>query len=89
MKMNCWEYKKCGREPGGDKVDEFGICPATTDNACTGKNDGKNAGRYCWKIAGTLCGGKIQGSFALKLMNCIMCDFFKRVKAEEGTNFQQ
>jgi len=28
---NCWEYKKCGREPGGIKVHELGVCPATVE----------------------------------------------------------
>jgi len=25
--LNCWEFKKCGREPGGEKASELGICP--------------------------------------------------------------
>jgi hypothetical protein len=27
-KLNCWELKKCGREAGGAKSNEMGICPA-------------------------------------------------------------
>ncbi len=27
-KLNCWEFRKCGREPGGIKVHESGVCPA-------------------------------------------------------------
>lgn len=34
MKLNCWEFKKCGREPGGLKARERGACPATVN--CTG-----------------------------------------------------
>jgi hypothetical protein len=30
-KQNCWEYMKCGREPGGEKVAELGICRAAAD----------------------------------------------------------
>lgn len=30
-RTNCWEYFKCGREPGGSKVDELGVCPAATE----------------------------------------------------------
>ena len=30
--INCWEVKKCGREPGGAKVAELGVCPASTGN---------------------------------------------------------
>lgn len=64
--MNCWEFKKCGREQGGSKAIELGVCPAYP-------NDGQN----CAKIAGTLCGGQVQGSFAAKLTNCMKCDFYQ------------
>ena len=32
MKKNCWEYKKCGREVGGAKVKDLGVCPAATNS---------------------------------------------------------
>jgi len=86
-RMNCWEFKKCGRQPGGEKVSEFGICPASTDTAHDGYNSGKNSGRYCWKIAGTFCGGKVQGSFVEKATNCLECDFYKIIREEEGVQF--
>jgi len=88
MKQNCWEHKKCGREPGGPKSAELGVCPAATDPTYHNTNSGKNAGRHCWKIAGTLCGGQVQGSHAAKLMNCVRCDFFQLVKEQEGGDFQ-
>ncbi|MBI4710565.1 MAG: hypothetical protein HY759_05645 [Nitrospirae bacterium] len=84
-KQNCWEFKKCGREPGGEKVKELGICPASTDATSEGLNEGKNGGRICWALAGTFCGGKVQGSFAQKQVSCMSCDFYKKVKDEEGT----
>ncbi len=84
QKQNCWEFKKCGREPGGVKVDELGICPATTDTSSYGLNGGKNAGRICWAVAGTFCCGKVQGSFARKRMSCLNCDLFKLVMEEDG-----
>ncbi len=87
MKVNCWEHKKCGREAGGAKEKELGICPAATNFTNNGRNAGKAAGRYCWKVAGTLCGGKVQGSFAQKMANCVQCEFFKMVKSEEGAAF--
>lgn len=85
--MNCWEFKKCGREPKGAKEHELGVCPAATNFTHNGKNGGKAAGRFCWKVAGTLCGGKVQGSFAAKMSNCVACDFFKAVKQEQGPAF--
>ena len=79
---------KCGRQPNGEKVEEFGICPATTDSTLDGINSGNNAGRCCWKVAGTYCNGKMQGTTASKIADCIECDFFKAVQKEEGHDFQ-
>jgi len=86
-KLNCWEIKKCGRELHGAKADELGICPASTDTQNAGKNAGKNGGRYCWRIVGTLCGGKVQGTFAQKATNCSKCEVYLAVKSEEGYSF--
>ncbi len=88
MKLNCWQFKKCGRESGGAKVAELGVCPASTETAINGTNGGKNGGRACWAVAGTLCGGQVQGSFAQKTVNCIKCDFYQQVAAEEGPNHE-
>jgi hypothetical protein len=83
-RTNCWEHKNCGRQPGGAKASELGICPVATTARADGLNSGTNGGRACWVISGTLCGGKVQGTFAAKLMNCVECDFYERVRAEEG-----
>ena len=83
MKTNCWQFKKCGREPGGNKVKELGVCPAAIEKKINGVNNGINGGRYCWAVAGTLCGGKVQGTFSLKMSNCMACDFYKMVFKEE------
>ena len=82
-KLNCWEHKKCGRQPGGPKVAELGVCPAALEGNLDGAHGGKNAGRACWVVAGSLCGGKIQGTYAKKLLNCWRCDFLNAVKREE------
>ncbi len=81
--QNCWEFKKCGRESGGTKVAELGVCPAATEAKAFGLNSGKNAGRICWAVTGTFCGGKKQGTFAQKRMSCLTCDFYLKVKQEE------
>jgi len=47
---------------------------------------GISAGRACWVVADTLCGGRVQGSFAQKFKDCGLCDFYKMVKEEEGEN---
>jgi hypothetical protein len=71
--MNCWEFKKCGREKGGAKAAELGQCPAYPDR-----------GHSCARIAGTLCGGKVQGSFAMKLANCLQCDFYQSMHYDKS-----
>ena len=84
MSQNCWEIMKCGREPGGAKAEELGVCIATTDSKVNGQNNGTNGGRICWAVAGTLCGGTVQGEFAGKMDNCIKCDFYHQVSSEES-----
>jgi hypothetical protein len=83
-KQNCWQFLKCGREPGGAKVGELGVCPASTAAEVDGSNSGTNGGRICWAVAGTLCGGKVQSEFATKMQNCIECAFYKTVFNEEN-----
>ena len=86
-KMNCWEFKKCGRQPGGEKVKELGVCPVVVAVAADGIHEGRKGGRACWVVSGTFCGGKVQGTFAEKIGNCLNCEFYKTVKAEEGKHF--
>ncbi|HUI45336.1 MAG TPA: hypothetical protein VL122_05030 [Nitrospirota bacterium] len=69
---------------GGHKAAEFGICPVTTLQTLDGVHGGENAGRACWAIAGSLCGGRIQGTFAQKLQNCWRCEVMNLVKKEEN-----
>ncbi len=88
MKKNCWQLKKCGREPGGVSVRELGTCPASIERKLSGVHEGEYAGRACWVVAGTLCGGKEQGSFAQKYHNCEACDFYQMVRREEGLKFK-
>lgn len=82
-KKNCWEHKNCGRWPGGSRAKELGVCPVTTDALLHGAHGGANAGRACWVVVGSLCGGKIQGTYAQKINNCWRCDFMNVVKKEE------
>lgn len=85
-KLNCWEVKQCGREPGGKRPD-LGVCPASAEKRLDGVHGGRNAGRACWIVAGTLCGGKVQGTFAKKYDSCEICDFFRLVREEEGADY--
>jgi len=83
-KLNCWEFKKCGREPGGVNVSQIGVCPAAIEASADGQNGGKNGGRICWAVTGTLCEGEVQGTSAQKRISCLICDFYELVREEEG-----
>ena len=86
-RLNCWEFMGCGREVGGARVAELGVCPSSIANEMDGINRGSNAGRFCWTVAGSLCGGEVQGTFVDKILGCLKCRFFKEVEREEGSRF--
>jgi hypothetical protein len=86
IKLNCWEFKKCGRDPGEVKITEYDVCPAATETSANGLNGGKNGGRICWAIAGTLSNDTIKGTFAKEKFSCLNCDFFRLVNKEENVN---
>ena len=86
---NCWEINKCGRQSGGERVADYGVCPAATEKRLDGVHGGKNAGRSCWVVAGTLCGrGTIDGTLAQEHGNCGICDIYQSIREEEKENFQ-
>jgi PAS domain S-box-containing protein len=87
-KKNCWELKKCGRELGGENARKLGVCPASINRRLNGLHGGKNAGRACWLVAGTMCERHIQGTFAHGYKDCRRCDFYALVKKEEGLDFK-
>jgi hypothetical protein len=87
MKKQCWQVKMCGREPGGKKVEELGVCKASLPSEYNGINEGEVGGRFCWAIAGTLCGGEPQGEYSKKIHNCLSCEFLQLVEEEEGNRF--
>lgn len=83
---NCWEAKRCGRQPGAAKAAELGACPGAKTGGDA--NHGMNGDRVCWAIAGTLCSGQVQGTFAQKAFNCMQCDFYQAVRNQEGPAFR-
>jgi diguanylate cyclase (GGDEF)-like protein/PAS domain S-box-containing protein len=87
-KKNCWEVKKCGRQLGGKHSKEMGVCLASIHRELDGVHGGKNAGRACWLVAGTMSSGLVQGTFAREYKDCLTCDFYKLVKKEEGLDFK-
>ncbi len=87
MKLNCWEFMKCGRELDGERMAELWICPAYTESRLDGVHGGTNAGRACWLVTGTLCDDRIQGVYEKKQPLCSQCAFYRAVHREEGMNF--
>ena len=82
--QNCWEFKRCGQE----KENRTGICPAAIETRANNVNKGLNGGRVCWAVAGTYCDGKVQGTYAQKLLSCLLCDFRQKVREEEEHKFK-
>ncbi len=79
---NCWEFMRCGREPGGDKVEDLGVCPAATAKQLDGINNGRHGGRACWGVPNTHC-----QEIRSKVLGCVDCTFFKLVQEQEGVDF--
>ncbi|MBF0457910.1 MAG: hypothetical protein HQK99_08455 [Nitrospirae bacterium] len=82
-KVNCWEFNKCGREPGGDKVEELGVCPVTIATSFNGLHGGTNAGRACWAVPFACGDAEGKMSFASKIRKCTQCEFHHLVIKEE------
>jgi len=82
--LNCWEYMRCGREPGGIHAEQLGICSASINERFESVHGGKKAGRTCWVVSGTFGKKNVECSFARKYKNCGICDFYKMVLTEEG-----
>ncbi|MFC2122276.1 two-CW domain-containing protein [Bacteroidota bacterium] len=84
---NCWEIMKCDCQPGGKNEAELGVCLAALPNEFDNINQGKYGGRFCRAVAGTVCGGEVQGTYAMKLKECLDCEFLIRVQKEEARDF--
>lgn len=86
---NCWEFVRCGREPGGANVRTLGVCPAATAERLTGVNRGTNGGRACWAVPEERPMGILErprpGHW--KLVLCLKCPFHRTVESEEGEAF--
>ncbi len=88
MRQNCWELKKCGKEPNGMRSAQLGVCPAAIETRLDGTHGGQNSGRACWVIGGTLCNKSVQGSYSEKYIKCYECEVYGIIKKEEGNAFQ-
>lgn len=87
MQLNCWEFMKCGREPGGRLAGEQGVCPAAAFAPADGYLGGRKAGRACCFVAGTFCNETLQGTYRDKSEACWDCDFYRLLRREHGAAF--
>ncbi len=85
--MNCWEFKRCGREPGGAMATKHGVCPAAEFEDAHGYLGGTNGGCACAFITGTFCEEIVQGTYRDKSKDCWDCEFYRRLREEHGGAF--
>jgi hypothetical protein len=69
--VRCWEFNKCGHEPGGAHASD-GVCPRSQATTAT-----------CWSVINTLCHGAVQSQFREKLAYCLKCPYFVHVIGEQ------
>lgn len=81
-KLNCWEYKNCGREKGGLMAPILGECPVSTYMKFDGLNEGVGAGRSCW-MAPHAPDAENGHSLCCGAKKCYCCEFYKRVVFEQ------
>ena len=78
--INCWEFKRCGREPGGENAFADGICPAAIESRANGIHQGMNGGRCCWVISDSYCKIGEKDDVAGTFVECRNCEFYAIVK---------
>ncbi len=81
QKLNCWQFKNCGREKGGLLADILGECPVSTSMKYDGMHGGRGGGRACWMIPDSAC--RKDPANSNPLMRCHACEFYRRVVFEE------
>ncbi|MBF0427494.1 MAG: hypothetical protein HQL94_01115 [Magnetococcales bacterium] len=81
---NCWEENKCGREPGGSKEKKLGTCPVAVHALADGFLGGKNGGRACIFIVGSLASQALANTCESiannSVRDCFKCHFFEIMK---------
>jgi len=68
-KANCWEFKKCDRQPGGRLAGEHGVCPAATNDLVDGIPGGRTPAAL-WGGGRHVLRGAVQGTEAQKKHKC-------------------
>jgi hypothetical protein len=86
-KLNCWEFLECGRGYTSG-VNHAGreVCPAAKEKSLDGIHGGMNGGRACWAVAGKT--GREHNSCGCSNSCFKRCNFYVKVRIEEGMNFK-
>jgi len=74
--QNCWEITNCGREPEDTDAAEEAFCPAAVDSQFFERTRQEFAGTCCWKVVGTACEERIDGTLIEKRIDSDACPFF-------------
>ncbi|XCN75156.1 MAG: two-CW domain-containing protein [Candidatus Electrothrix aestuarii] len=82
-RMNCWEFKQCGREPGGSNIEKYGSCSVPVSVEHNGINNGKNGGRSCWILREAACEKIMRACRVDEIKECRQCRFHIHVKKSE------
>lgn len=86
-RQNCWEFWEYDLRKSLTESPTCRKCPAVVDMRLDGVHGGRNAGRACWVVPGTLCGGELHGEYQEKKKTCMSCDFFRSVRSHEEPFF--
>jgi len=81
QKLNCWEFKNCGREKNGLMVPILGECAVYSYMKFDGLNEGQAAGRACWMVPHAPV--KTDAATPTCSRRCYSCEFYKRVVFEQ------
>ena len=82
-RLNCCNFKRCGREPGGRNISIFGVCSAPVAIGFDGMNNGRNGGRSCWIIRESACEQVMRKCCVQEIRECRQCDFYCFVNESE------
>jgi hypothetical protein len=88
QKLNCWEFKKCGRQKGGLMVTVLGECQVSKYMKFDGLNEGIGGGRACWMVSHSPVNQERPQRPCSR--RCYTCEFYRRVvfEQEEKTCFR-
>jgi len=84
---NCWQFKKCGREPGGKDALQSGICPVALETEADGLHNGENGGRCCWVLTDSACQENPHDLCLETIRKCRECDFYLFIEKSEKLLF--